>query len=552
MATYDNPTGISPLLPQAGIPGITLPEDFNLEAADRGMVPGSVEAKPKKTTFIQPSPVKFPSRDPAVYGDGISRLIGAFSGPGFNLIFRPHTDKTGDRKVGDDLKPKFKMPAIGDLEDDLLELNLTHEIWTFPRADLGEIPNRVAAGGKDAILSGIPYTQIVREVTDPDEGTRVQVDRLGKCGDKKKKALVSDIHFEPGLLIHVPHSSPVSGEATISRMASIPHGTTINAQGAKAVKIDGKLDIPPFSDTASQPFFVNNDGPAHFFDHNQFDLGKNDATRLPQDMSNFLAKESITKRMTQDPNELLRIHNVGKSFDPKIPFVKFTVSTTPSQALEKQSCPHLTARRVMDATKDKTLKEIDAQIEAAASKEVKAALAETKLAITKTIELCGEPTRIAGGKATAPAIGTSNIAFLDGTSAEGPNARTGRVESTFWISTVVYTLNVAKDFKPTKDADGKVTMKDGEAVNFLRLEPEEKSQVDAAGKKKFVEDTIPTFVFPADKPVAAGRYSVTTTQIQYSQTVNLIFNNLVWPHISVATLVPVRPVVVKFATKLPN
>ncbi|KAE9965528.1 hypothetical protein BLS_007593 [Venturia inaequalis] len=366
MATdYDNPTGISPLLPTPGIPGITLPDDFTLEAADRGMVPGPVAPKPKKPPFVQQSPVRFPSRDPTVYGEGISRLVGAFSGPGFNLIFRPHTDKSGDEdKDPDGIKPKLSVP-LGGLQNDLLELNLTHEIWTFPRADLGEIPNRVAAAGKDAILFGIPYTQIVRDVTDAGTGTRVPVDRLGKCNVEKKKALVSDIHFEPGLLIHVEHSSPVSDEATITRMASIPHGTTINAQGAKAVK-------------------------------------------------------SITKKMTQDPNELLRIHNVGKNFSQ---FVRFTVSTTPSQPLDKQACPHLAAQAAMQSALDAfdTQNKVpappapappanqDAKTKAAQEAATKA-IAAARKAIADAMVLCSEPVPTKGQKPTAAASGTSNIA----------------------------------------------------------------------------------------------------------------------------------------------
>ncbi|KAE9994397.1 hypothetical protein EG327_010837 [Venturia inaequalis] len=565
MATdYDNPTGISPLLPTPGIPGITLPDDFTLEAADRGMVPGPVAPKPKKPPFVQQSPVRFPSRDPTVYGEGISRLVGAFSGPGFNLIFRPHTDKSGDEdKDPDGIKPKLSVP-LGGLQNDLLELNLTHEIWTFPRADLGEIPNRVAAAGKDAILFGIPYTQIVRDVTDAGTGTRVPVDRLGKCNVEKKKALVSDIHFEPGLLIHVEHSSPVSDEATITRMASIPHGTTINAQGAKAVKLVGAPDIPLFSETASQPFLVNGGGPIPFTD-DQFNLDKKDATRLPQNMTDFLKTESITKKMTQDPNELLRIHNVGKNFSQ---FVRFTVSTTPSQPLDKQACPHLAAQAAMQSALDAfdTQNKVpappapappanqDAKTKAAQEAATKA-IAAARKAIADAMVLCSEPVPTKGQKPTAAASGTSNIAFLDGTLTQGPNARTGRVTSTFWISTVLYTLTLPKDFTPTLDNKGNVLMKDGKPVNSLPpFEPTEKSEVNASsGRRKFAAEddgTFPTFVFPADRFVAKGRYQVSATQVQYSQTVNLIFNGLVWPHVSVATLVPIRPVVVNFATKV--
>ncbi|QDS77827.1 hypothetical protein FKW77_006146 [Venturia effusa] len=569
MATYDNPKGISPLLPIAGVPGITLPDDFFLEAADRGLVPGSVASKPEEKLPPLVSPVRFPLRNVEDYGDAISRLIGAYSGPGFNLIFRPHSDKNEDAKAkSKDQKPLFTIPAGGSLQPDLLELNLTHELWTFPRADLGAVPNRVASAKNDVVIRGIPYTQIVRDVTNPNNGTRVPVDSLGKSTDKGLQKLISDIHFEPGLLIQVPNSMPVSKEPTISRMASIPHGTTINAQGAKAtkvdvfkpgdVKFDGRLrpDIPAFSSTASAPFELDSTGPIDAFENNQFNLQNAEATRLPQNMQPFLDSktpvESITKKMVQDPNELIRNHNAGKIFSQVI---TFTVATTPTQPLDKQACPHMAARAAMNATKI-AVADMDKQInDTKTSNEVKQALLQAKDAVTKAMQLCdpNEASAISTKKmdeakksaATAPAIGTSNIAQLDGTTGEGPNARTGKVSSTFWISTVVYTVNVKEKFQPKLDVNGNVVMdKDNKpSVSMPPLEPEEKG--------KLVKGTVPTFVFPADRVVEAGRYQVEATQIQYSQTVNLIFNGSGWPHISVATLVPVRPVVINFAKKLP-
>ncbi|MDQ6942231.1 MAG: hypothetical protein M3169_06910 [Candidatus Eremiobacteraeota bacterium] len=49
---------------------------------------------------------------------------------------------------------------------------------------------------------------------------------------------------------------------------------------------------------------------------------------------------------------------------------------------------------------------------------------------------------------------------------------------------------------------------------------------------------------PAADVVATKSVSVTWTQIQYSQVVNLNFQTLTWPHASVATLVPKDPAVV--------
>ena len=54
----------------------------------------------------------------------------------------------------------------------------------------------------------------------------------------------------------------------------------------------------------------------------------------------------------------------------------------------------------------------------------------------------------------------------------------------------------------------------------------------------------PRFCITAPKggvPRAGKKIKVPGIQIQYSQTVNLVFGGLVWPHISVATLVPTDP-----------
>lgn len=53
----------------------------------------------------------------------------------------------------------------------------------------------------------------------------------------------------------------------------------------------------------------------------------------------------------------------------------------------------------------------------------------------------------------------------------------------------------------------------------------------------------PTFNLPPPpKPITEERIiTVTSTQIQYSQTVLLNFGPLSWPHVSVATLTPKQP-----------
>ena len=64
----------------------------------------------------------------------------------------------------------------------------------------------------DAFLNGIPYVQKINDVSVP--------------------ANPVGIHFEPGVWLSVPATTVPEEGATIVRMASIPHGTTIEAQGA--------------------------------------------------------------------------------------------------------------------------------------------------------------------------------------------------------------------------------------------------------------------------------------------------------------------------------
>ena len=54
---------------------------------------------------------------------------------------------------------------------------------------------------------------------------------------------------------------------------------------------------------------------------------------------------------------------------------------------------------------------------------------------------------------------------------------------------------------------------------------------------------VPEFLVNPPVPITAPRsITVKATQIQYSQQVFLNFNTLTWPHVSVATLVPVSPI----------
>jgi hypothetical protein len=112
--------------------------------------------------------------------------------------------------------------------------------------------------------------------------------------------------------------------------------------------------------------------------------------------------------------------------------------------------------------------------------------------------------------------GAENIAFLMG-DAGGvkPNARTTQMTATFWIETVQHTILVP-------------IFKVGDPP--LMLQPEGPAPLGGLQPSFIVHPPGP---IPTPRPII-----VTSTQIQYSQTVMLSFNGLTWPHVSVATLRP--------------
>jgi hypothetical protein len=117
---------------------------------------------------------------------------------------------------------------------------------------------------------------------------------------------------------------------------------------------------------------------------------------------------------------------------------------------------------------------------------------------------------------SAPELGggTANIGFLLGAPTDGgPNAQAVNMTATFWIETVQHTILVTV-FTP-----GQPPIKIAPPAGLAHL--------------------TPTFVVQPTTAVTLPRtITVTSTQIQYSQTVFLNFAGLTWPHVSVATLVP--------------
>lgn len=158
-----------------------------------------------------------------------------FKGKGYNSIFRPRSEKP--------LDPEHRIAGgFGDdLGDNDLQLNLTVETLKFDRA-IGQVPNRGLLRNEDILLGGIPYTDAVEDVTNEATGKGDSPTRTG-------------IHFEPGIWMAIPGSKATNGKATLCRMASIPHGTTINMQGLQP-SLTPVAGPPSFDPVDIVPFFI--------------------------------------------------------------------------------------------------------------------------------------------------------------------------------------------------------------------------------------------------------------------------------------------------------
>jgi hypothetical protein len=331
----------------------------------------------------------------------LAAFTGTFAGHGFNTIFRPNLGSPTPLPV----------PPVGP-NDNLLELNLTSETLTFSPA-LGSVPNRGEVQ-PDIFLNGVPYLQAITDITNP--------------------ARPVGIHLEPGLWMSVPPTSAPEEGPTLVRMASIPHGTTICAQGTSQT-IAGPPNIPPVSITPA--------GTGPFPSQN---AAAGDTWRIPQDLSSFINAGTITQAILDDPNTVLRNAIAGQTITST---TIISIATDPASPLF-------------------------------------------------------------GG-------GSDNIAFLLGDpGAARPNAQTTEMTATFWIETVEHII-IVPPFNPGQPP--------------LHIPPE------------IGDRPVPTYL--VDPPIPIPRpipIVVFSPQIQYSQKVMLNFNGLLWPHVSVATLVPSGPV----------
>ncbi|EEU43582.1 uncharacterized protein NECHADRAFT_82514 [Fusarium vanettenii 77-13-4] len=233
--------------------------------------------------------------------DVLANFKGTFRGFGFNTIFRP------DNKI---TPTHFPVKPTDTNDDNVLQLNLTSETMTFGN-ELGNVPNRGLGEQADIMLNGVPYTQTILDAMPSDV--------LSPC-----KPPV--IHFEPGLWMRVPEVATMPDlAASFNRMASIPHGTTINAQCfGPAVTHKGPPVIPSVGIT---PVFLPTGKETPFASQTASDKA---SRRLPQDLTPFEKDGTITQEILNDPNTVLRNANKGKHIVEHTTFTVTTASQPPN------------------------------------------------------------------------------------------------------------------------------------------------------------------------------------------------------------------------------
>ena len=167
-----------------------------------------------------------------------------------------------------------------------MELNLTTETLEF-EAIQGPIPNRGLLQA-DISMFGVTYLQKVADIT------------------------AGGIHIEPGIWASIPKTLDPAEGPTVARLASIPHGTTILAQGTSLT-----VNRPPLiSDASIIPFVIGN--PARTISFPETNLAQDTPFRQ-------VSNQEITQSIVDNPNSLLAAHIVDQTITNT---VVLTVSTT--------------------------------------------------------------------------------------------------------------------------------------------------------------------------------------------------------------------------------
>jgi len=308
----------------------------------------------------------------------LSDLAGTWEGRGFNLIARPD---------------------FHDQANLYLQLNQTHETLTV--SPIGSaIPNR-GFGQDDIELFGLSYLQ---KIHDHHTG--------------------GALHLEPGLWItqpgtaYPPEDPPANGQI-IARMATVPHGTAVLAQG-NAISFTGAPTLPPAD------FILKYHG-SMFPSFN--------STPFPADPpvinAHGSSEEQTAARRSADPFGQYDLRVPAGAANPRTPF-----GTSPAEP----SLPDQIRGVPMQEVINDPIRLLQAVIEEQAEDCTFEGVA-LNIATRDTVVFRRDPDSPPAGptasiRVTGAAGGTENIRFLDGGD-QGPNARAGLVYSTFWLEKVM-------------------------------------------------------------------------------------------------------------------
>ena len=200
-------------------------------------------------------PVEFPFPGTTDHLGPLAGLAGKWSGRGFNVIWRP------DHRPG---------------PNRFLELNVTSELLEFTPIT-GPIPNRGFLQ-PDINMFGLTYLQQISDANVKDANLKA-----------------AGLHIEPGLWAVVPKTSDPNEVPTVARLASIPHGTAIVAQGTASTS----AAAPNIPDIGIKPFTIGDPSSTFDFAEQNLSTPSNFRTSGP-------GLKDITQAMVDNPNSVLR------------------------------------------------------------------------------------------------------------------------------------------------------------------------------------------------------------------------------------------------------
>ena len=185
----------------------------------------------------------------------LAPLAGKWTGRGFNIIWRPDSVPGQDR---------------------FLEINVTSEQLDFT-AIPGPIPNRGLLQ-PDINMFGLTYLQQISDAN-----------------------VHAGLHVEPGLWVAIPHTTDPNVVPTVARLASIPHGTTILAQGTATPS----AAAPHIPNTSIKPFSIGQPLP-------EIDFPEQTLTNKTSFRSSGAGLTGVTQTMVNNPNSILQAAIAGQ------------------------------------------------------------------------------------------------------------------------------------------------------------------------------------------------------------------------------------------------